>query len=171
LFLVDPNNKYYLDADEGFVYKSLINLISADYDPQCVSIFGTSMAGYGAILFGLWFGFNVIAVNPQINLSSAYELAWPKLKKTLGNLDSNIHLEDEFIAQYAGQPLFLVIGNHRLDIQAFNEFLALEIPDVSFIVRRVDSMEHKFFVNNLCYLLDIHLICKSMRKVNDTIGG
>ena len=170
LFLVDPYNKYYMDADEGLVYKSLIKLISADYDPECVSIFGTSMAGYGAILFGLQFGFNVIAVNPQINLSSARVLAWPKLKETLGNLDSQINLEDQLITRYSGQSIFLIVGNHPLDVQAFNEFIALKVPNISFIVRKVESKEHKFFMRDLCYLLDIHLLCKTIRTINDTIG-
>lgn len=169
LFIVDPNNKYYLDDNNGQDYKDLIGSILGGYEPSRVSIFGTSMAGYAALFLGLEFSLDIISINPQINLDSAQELAWPKLKETLSNLDSKINIEALFKEKYAGQVLFFVFGQHRLDRQAYREFLSLDLEDVGYYVKRVNSLEHKFFLSDLSYLENIHFLCKDLAQINNAI--
>lgn len=169
LFLVDPYNKYYLDSDEGNVYKELIREVLKGYDKTSVSIFGTSMAGYAALFLGLEFDLNIISINPQLNLGTARDLAWPKLRETLDSLDSSIDIENIIKEKYGGQTLFFVFGHHRLDKQAYLEFLNLNLVDVSYYVRRVDSAEHKFFLSDLSYLKSIHFLCKELNCINKVI--
>lgn len=169
LFLVDPNNKYYLDADKGGVYKELIREVLKGYNSRSVSIFGTSMAGYAALFLGLEFDINIISINPQINLENSKNLAWPKLRETLEGLDSRIDIEEIIQNKYSGQTLFFVFGHHRLDKQAYLEFLNLNLTDVSYYVRRVNSIEHKFFLSDLSYLKKIHFLCKDLDVINKSI--
>ncbi|MFY0642113.1 MAG: hypothetical protein JXR16_13765 [Bermanella sp.] len=169
LFLVDPNNKYYLDADEGKVYKELLAEILLNYKSSDVSIVGTSMAGFAALHFGMEFGLNVVAINPQLNLDSAYELAWDDLKNTLSNLESKLNIEELILKKYSGQTLFFVFGGHRLDLQAYNEFLSLDMSDVSFYIRRIESPAHKFFLSDLGYLRDIHYTNKLLSEINGVL--
>lgn len=166
LFLVDANNKYYLDNDKGKTYLDLIENIIKNYDLEKVSIFGTSMAGFAALHFAMELKLNVIAINPQINLSSAEKLAWPKLRDTLSNLDSHYDLESSIIQKYSGQSIFLTFGQHRLDKQAYKEFIALNLANVSIIVRLIDSIEHKFFLNDLLRIKDIHFLGLENRRLS-----
>lgn len=170
LFLVDSNNKYYLDDDEGARYKDIIRNIISEYDVTNVSIFGTSMAGFAALHFGMLFSLNVIAINPQIRLDTACNLAWPDLKITLSTLESKIDLIEIIKERYNGQPLYLVFGKHRLDLQAHNEFNSIDINDMSLVIRTVNSVEHKFFLTNLKSLSQIHHLLIQNRKINEIIS-
>ena len=169
LFLVDAHNKYYLDHDKGKTYLELIELIIKNYDLEKVTIFGASMAGFAALHFSMELKLNVIAINPQINLSSAEKLAWPKLRETLSNLDSHYDLENGIIQKYSGQSIFLTFGQHRLDKQAYQEFIGLNLPNVSVIIRLIDSIEHKFFLNDLLHIKDIHFLGIENRRLSHFI--
>jgi len=171
LFLADSNNKYYLDDDEGARYKDIIRNIISEYEVANVSIFGTSMAGFAALHFGMLFSLNVIAINPQIRLDTARNVAWPDLKITLSTLDSQIDLIEIIKEHYNGQPLYLVFGKHRLDLQAHNEFKSIDINEMSLVIRTVDSVEHKFFLTDLKSLSQIHELLKKNRKINEVISA
>ena len=169
LFMVDPNNKYYLDDNQGETYKELIEYIAKNYRRDKVSIFGTSMAGFASLYFGMILKLNVIAINPQINLDSAKELAWPELKKTLSNLSCSCDLEKLIVEEYSGQSLFLTFGQHRLDKQAYTEFMALSVKNIIVNIRLVDSLEHKFFLSDLSYLEEIHFLGVENKRLNNFI--
>jgi len=166
LFLVDSNNKYYLDDNDGRTYIKLISEVLKNYDLEKVSIFGTSMAGFAALNFGMKLNLNVISINPQINLQSAHKLAWPALRTTLSNLESSCDLEKIIIDKYSGQSLFLTFGQHRLDKQAYKEFMNLNLVDLSVNIRIINSLEHKFFVSDLVALIDIQFLGLENRRLN-----
>lgn len=169
LFIVDPYNKYYLDDNEGETYKELIEYIAKNYLKDNISIFGTSMAGYAALYFGITLKLNIIAINPQINLDSAKKLAWPQLKETLTNLTCSCDLEKLIVQQYSGQSIFLTFGQHRLDKQAYSEFMNLCIKDMIVNIRLIDSLEHKFFLSDLTYVEQIHFLGVENKRINKVI--
>lgn len=166
LFITDPNNKYYLDSNRGESYRNLLSEVICKYKVENVSIFGTSMAGFAALYFGLYFNINIISVNPQIDLKASTDLAWPDLKKSLMNLESEVDIYNYFRKNYREQSIYIVFGRHRLDERAKSDFLKIANEfEVNYVINFVDSIEHKFFISDLLYLRDIHFLNKKNRSI------
>ncbi|WP_421173019.1 hypothetical protein [Aeromonas sp. 601115] len=157
LFITDPNNSYYLDDDQGEIYLDLISDISKNYCKDNVCIFGTSMAGYAALLFGSKLGFHIIASNPQLDFDVTYKLSWENLRESLSKINKKINIADVYNDGYNGGNIFFIYGEHRLDIANADIFKSLDFNEKVVVLKKVKSVEHGFFIkdlNNLFYIQD-----------------
>lgn len=148
LFLTDPTNRYYLDDDFGGGYIELIKIIAERYDSSCVCIFGTSMAGYAALHFGSILGLHIIASNPQLDLNLTYRLSWENLRNSIDKMDARPHIK-ELIKDTNPRSVFLIHGEHRLDVANADVFNQINFGECTIIKKRVISMEHGFFIHDL----------------------
>lgn len=146
LFITDPNNSYYLDNDNGETYKELLINISEKYDKKRITIFGTSMAGYAALYFGSQLGFNIITSNPQIDLDVSYEISWPNLRETLSKIENKISLKTFISNNYRGGNIFIIYGQHRMDIANYKLFCEIDFGEKLIIKKHINSIEHGFFL-------------------------
>lgn len=146
LFITDPNNSYYLDNDDGKTYKELLIEISKKYATEKVTIFGTSMAGYAALFFGSQLGFNIILSNPQLDLQLTSDISWPNLRETISKIPNKIKLK-EFIGDiYSGGAIYIIYGDHRIDLANFEIFNQIEFGQNIVIKKHIKSIEHGFFL-------------------------
>lgn len=155
LFITDPNNGYYLDDDQGHTYAELLANISSSYNINNVCIFGTSMAGYAALLFGSRLGFHIIASNPQLDFDITYKLSWENLRESLDKITNKIDIKDEIRNKYNGGNIFFIYGEHRLDLANAEIFKSIDLSERLVMMKKVKSLEHGFFIkdlNNLFYI-------------------
>lgn len=162
IFVTDPNNSYYLDSDNGKEYFSFFEYLIKDYDPINVSLFGTSMSGYAALLFSRMIGCNAIVNNPQVNLNESYAFAWPALKNTLSNVCSL----DISISDYEKKPgsCFVVYGEHAMDEMNKKLLDASSNLFDTYISRGILDKSHGFYFE---IVEDIFEINSLILKFND----
>jgi len=146
LFITDPNNSYYLDNDKGMTYKNLILEIARNYNKENVYIFGTSMAGYASLFFGSQLGYNIITSNPQLDLDLTSELSWPNLRETISKLPQKISLKEQLSDNYSGGSIYIIYGNHRIDMANFKIFEKINFGETLIIKKHIQSIEHGFFI-------------------------
>lgn len=165
LFITDPNNSYYLDDDDGQIYKELILNITKDYSIEKVFIFGTSMAGYAALFYGSQLGFHIIASNPQLDLDITYNLSWPSLRETISKIPNKIPLKEFISGKYKGRSIYIIYGNHRVDIANYNIFNSIDFGETLIIKKHINSVAHGFFLE----VGTIYEIQKLLSLAEDTI--
>ncbi|WP_139410569.1 hypothetical protein [Aeromonas veronii] len=155
LFITDPNNGYYLDDDYGAVYKELIRDIALNYNKNRVCIIGSSMAGYAALHFGSFFGFHIIANNPQVDLDVTYKTSWQDLQYSLNKMPYRPHLRELINGKKPGN-IFLIYGQHPMDISNVSAFDEMDFGDVTILKKKVCNTEHgRFFIKDLSNLFFI----------------
>lgn len=159
LFITDPNNSYYLDKDNGEIYKELLIKISEKYEKKKITIFGTSMAGYAALYFGSQLGFHIITSNPQIDLDMSFEISWPNLRETLSKIENKISLKKFIGDNYHGGNIFIIYGKHRMDLANYKLFCEINFGEKAIIKKHINSIEHGFFLrletlNEIQFLLE-----------------
>ncbi|MFT4060126.1 MAG: hypothetical protein QM652_11335 [Legionella sp.] len=86
LFITDPNNTWYLDGDGGATYNKILEKIFVNFSKKKIYVFGSSMAGYGALHFAIINDVNCLVCNPQVDLNLSIEFGWPELNENMSKL-------------------------------------------------------------------------------------
>ena len=163
LFLTDPNNSYYLDNDLGSKYIKIISHFVDQYDTSKCCIFGTSMAGYAALYIGSELNLNIIASNPQVNIDLTVEKSWDDLRNSISKINNYHNLDYLFRDKFNGRNVYLIYGEHRLDIANAELLLSLPIYNSLIIRKKINDKSHGFFIKDLNLLFDIQDLLLSIK--------
>lgn len=116
LFLADKSNSYYLENDSGKRYKNIVSKFVHNYVSSNIIFFGSSMAGYSAIDFALFFNSNAIVNNPQVNLDTSLNSAWKELKDNICKIKYKVNLDSRtYVTPYRNSVIASLFGRHELD--------------------------------------------------------
>lgn len=167
LFIKDPSNSYYLEHDQGASYQRLLRGFVNKYGCENITLFGSSMSGYGALFHSLELNVNAIVNNPQVDFYSSFHNAWPDLRKTLKKIESrwiNINDRMQFFND-AESNWFYAYGNARIDLDNVKEIRGILNSRVRFIFQNVRDNEHGFYFKNGRNVFLIHRLLSEMRQI------
>jgi hypothetical protein len=160
LFLTDPTNSYYLEDDQGAGYQRLLEPYVQRYGAASVTLFGSSMAGYGAIYHGTKLNTNVIASNPQINLEASYEYAWDDLKKTLTKAKDPVKLNEFIPVALRDTIIYLAYGDHPMDKLKVKLLLDMPLSQGRIYLQKLKDPDHGFYFKDPRQVFTAHqLLC------------
>lgn len=170
LFIKDPKNTYYLEKDSGASYQRLLKHFIEIYGSENITLFGSSMSGYGALYHSLSLGLNAIVSNPQTNFKASFDHAWPDLKKTLLavresfiNLDEKIVSMDKVDCQW-----FYAFGNNSLDLKNLTKVRSLNKEGLRICYENIKDNDHGFYFKNKENVYKLHFVLMNMRKIKLT---
>lgn len=168
VFITDPGNSYYLEQDLGVKYLKLIEKLSVGFEPTKVTIFGSSMAGFGAIYHGMKLGFNIIASNPQLSFSVSEQNAWPALRETISKVHPKQCINSVWLEKnYAGSVMYFLNGQHRLDVANKEYFLEVKLKRQAVFWQEIETQAHDYpFGRDALTVLKIHSLLVSYRIMN-----
>lgn len=145
LFLTDENNTWYLDDNQGRDYKEIISNIISTYELKNVYIFGSSMAGYGALHFALYFNIHCLSCNPQVNLKLSLDYSWQELskniEKTLKNTN-NISIDKMYNTSSYDKVMAIVHGHAPIDVANVELILGSSASIRKLLVYTLDTDDH-----------------------------
>lgn len=153
IFLKDDNQHYYIGTEENPTfdrYTKIISVLLNQYGvtaDRAISI-GSSMGGYGSLLFAFRLGFAAsICVNPQVDLRSAelHDLRlWARKIKETGSLWEDL---DTVVARSAFDPVvYLRTSEYVADVSAAKRLDAALRERSSIVIRKYDRVhKHGWF--------------------------
>lgn len=145
LFITDQFNTWYLDDDFGGTYKNIISTVIEKFSRKNVYVFGSSMAGYGAIHFALHFKVNCLACNPQVNLEVSMDYSWHELSMNMGKLvlpRKTVPLDRLYDITYYDGVMCIVHGHAPIDVANVELILGSSSPVRKLIIYTIDSDDH-----------------------------
>ena len=157
LFLNNPENSWYLDKEESYskILPTYLNL----YASEQIFFYGSSMGGYGAILFALMFNANAIVINPQINLDLTYDRAWEELQNDISKISSpKIKLEKYCVSNWKDSVIYIMHGHDDIDTANTDIFFKAKPPSKKVITHTIDCDEH------------INYLFKDVTKFNEILN-
>ncbi|GMG90921.1 hypothetical protein SGO26_12280 [Cupriavidus metallidurans] len=166
LFVTDPDNSYYLGANGRCSYEELFDHCISLFDPKNVTFFGSSMAGYGALLHGVRLNCNVIASNPQINFEVTKEYCWPALRNTISRLKECINLDDWMPDNYRDSAIHLIHGRNVLDVENIKCLIKADIRNRWMSISSVDDDRHGFYINDFESVFQLHECLCAFRRIS-----
>ncbi|MFC6167568.1 hypothetical protein [Acinetobacter terrestris] len=157
LFIKDPLNTYYLEKDKGESYKKMLKPFIDKYGASHVTFFGSSMAGYAALNYGLFFDTNIIVSNPQINFELSYESAWKDLKVTLDRVRNEWVDIDLFIKnKEVNSAIYYACGDYPMDKLNLDFFKKIDFKKILFYLNKIEDDKHGFYFKNVENVFKIH---------------
>src|SRR5690606_19877344 len=157
LFIKDPLNTYYLENDGGQSYKRLLEPFVKKYGENNISFFGSSMAGYAALHFGLYFNTNIIVSNPQIDFEISYKYAWDDLRKTLDRVKKNwVDIRTILDNKALDTIVYYDCGDYPMDIENLKYFKKLDAKRFSIYLNKLEDDKHGFYFKNSENIFRVH---------------
>lgn len=166
LFVKDPLNTYYLEADQGNSYNRLFSKYLSKFSPHSICFFGSSMSGYGALLHGLRLGANIIASNPQIDLEISKKHAWPDLLKTLSKQINPIKLQTFEPYTSSHSAIYLAYGDNALDLENVQLLLDRPRKHGRLFLHKMQDPDHGFYFKNQTTVYNTHNLLTLARKID-----
>ena len=164
LFITDPDNSWYLDADFGEKYLEIINSITCNYKKEDVYIFGSSMAGYAAINFAVNLNVNALVCNPQVNLELSLDYGWYELNKNIKKLTSNnkaLALEKLLNNTFFDKTICIVHGHAPIDVANVELILGSSAPVRKLLVYTIDTDDHA-----MPFGRDVHKVYEALELID-----
>ena len=165
LFLADPENKYFLDDDDGLNYSKLLDKYIQRFSESKTTFYGHSMGGFAALYFGIMKNVNILTSMPQVDLIESYKHAWSDLKKTLTHVKSDINLPQYIRNNIKDSVIYLIYGNHDLD-KANSDILinTLKLKGRIYL-HKSETSQHDFLLHDTKKIYYIHNLLCMMRKI------
>ena len=146
LFITD-NNTWYLDDDKGSSYIKIFLEFIEIYGSNNIIVFGSSMGGYGAVLFASELNINCLVCNPQIDLNVSKDWAWEELSNDINKIvksNKQVDIIKKLEVCENNSVYFLIYGNNPLDVINANLFLTMCKNEKRMIVYQYDDDTHEF---------------------------
>jgi len=162
----DPTNRFYLGENLGADIGRIIARRTRPYDPANVVAFGSSMAGYAALRWGLRHGFNCVVNNPQLDLDGSLPHAWPELANNIRKIPSRDRVVDH-VATDAESAIVCLHGRHPMDL--FNMTALLDIymaqPRLSLMVEHYKDAAHNYMIRDFPHFDQLIRMALDMRRL------
>lgn len=158
LFITDPDSSYYLDKDGGKTFTNYLSELTKDFNPNKVTIFGSSMSAYAALFHGVQLDFNIIAVNGQYGFDIIQKHGWDDLKNAINQIPKKPDLNFDFFKKYYKESIiYLIHGDDILDDENHKFFMKNITKDVKYLNCRISLNQHLYpFPQNSEIINKIH---------------
>ncbi|MCO7244460.1 sulfotransferase family 2 domain-containing protein [Halomonas sp. Ps84H-12] len=165
LFITNVNNNYFLDFDSSGnnIYASFLADFIFSKGMKSVTIFGSSMAGYAALMLASKLNLNAFVTNPQVDLALAYKFAWHDLRKTLDKLEK----VEDFCYQLdkSSSYVYYVYGDAPIDKENAKYLKNKLLLNNNLIFRNLKLDTHDFpFQDNLEIINEVHNHLSFLKK-------
>lgn len=167
LFITDPINSYYLEEDQGASYQRLLQKFVKKYGCENITLFGSSMSGYGALFHSLELNTNAIVSNPQIDFKSSFDNAWSDLQNTLRKVEKNwVNINDKITSmQNVNVQWFCAYGDNQLDAPNIKKLREVVKPNLRVTFQNIKDDTHGFYFKNKDNVFLLHRLMVEMRRV------
>lgn len=145
LFLTDPDNSWYLNCDFGEAYLQILNSVIREFSNDRVYIFGSSMAGYGALHFAITLNLNALVCNPQVNLELTLDYGWYDLNSNISRLNSALKpfsLERLLNTTLFDKTICVIHGHAPIDVANVEALLGSAAPLRKLLIYTLDTDDH-----------------------------
>lgn len=166
LFITDINNSYYLDDDLGEGYNRLLYRYISKFNPENITLFGSSMSGYGALYHSIKLKTNALVCNPQIAYKETFDNAWGDLRNTLKKVNGFQDIDNLIMNQELDSVWHISHGDYLMDVVNINKLKSSSPKKSRIFYQKLIDSEHGFYFKNTNDVYSIHRLLCELRKIN-----
>ena len=165
LFLYDANSSFYLDNDNGESFSCLLDKYLRNFNPQKVTILGSSMGGYAALYFGIMKNINIITNNAIVNVALSKEVAWKDLQRAIDKILPCPDLSKFIPANIKDSIIYAVNGDFLMDKINAHLLRNCFLRKGRLFIEKIDDTEHRYQLVDAEKVFSIHKLLIDARNI------